>query len=91
MGRRSIKSVSGYVCYNKTLAAVKNVQDRLDTQWHILTDVKEVLHQVFDKMQGVNDGRRSAVQKQMAMIRSNCSGQSRKHQGHKEYELAPRY
>ncbi len=79
-----------YVCYNKTRRR-QECTGQTGYTMHILDGiVTEVLHQVFDKMQGASNDMivGSAVQKQMAMIRSELQrARAENTKANKEYEL----
>ena len=78
-----------YVCYNKTRRR-QECTGQTGYTMHILDGiVTEVLHQVFDKMQGASNDMivGSAVQKQMAMIRSELQrARAENTKANKEYE-----
>lgn len=78
-----------YVCYNKTRRR-QECTGQTGYTMHILDEiVTEVLHQVFDKMQGASNDMivGSAVQKQMAMIRSELQrARAENTKANKEYE-----
>ena len=78
-----------YVCYNKTRRR-QECSGQTGYTMHILDGiVTEVLHQVFDKMQGASTEMiaGSAVQKQMAMIRSELQrARNENTKANKEYE-----
>ena len=78
-----------YVCYNKTRRR-QECSGQTGYTMHILDGiVTEVLHQVFDKMRGASHEMiiGSAVQKQMALIRSGLQrARAENSKANKEYE-----